>query len=63
MRIPMRFFLFFLASAVAAGPLDRDMCASVVDLGIVDGSAGIVALGLEMVQGRNLGVERLVWWV
>ena len=40
----MRFFLFFLASATAAGPFDMAIRASVVDLGRAVGSEGIVGL-------------------
>ena len=48
----MRFFLFFLASAMAAGPLDKIMRASVVDFGSVEGSEGIVA-DVEVVLGEG----------
>lgn len=48
----MRFFLFFFASAVAAGPLVRFMRASVVDFGSVEGSEGIVArVGVVLEEG------------
>lgn len=42
------FFLFFLASALAAGPLARVMCVSVVDFGIAEGSKDIVVRGMEV---------------
>ena len=37
----MHFLLFVLASAMAAGPLERLLRASVVDLGMADGSEGM----------------------
>lgn len=41
----MHFFLFFLASAMAAGLLDMVTCASMVDLGRAEGLEGIVGWG------------------
>lgn len=52
----MRFFLFFLASATAAGPLDKFTRASVVDLGIAGGSEGIVDCKADYVGGEERGV-------
>jgi hypothetical protein len=42
----VRFFLFFLASAMVAGPLDKAAHAVVVILGMVVGSKGIVSGGV-----------------
>lgn len=53
----MRFFLFFLASAMAAGPLVRVTRASVVDFGSDEGSDSIVA-GVEVVGEEG---EYWVW--
>ena len=60
----MRFFLFFLASATAAGPFDMAIRASVVDLGRAVGSEGIVGLegsgsrgGVRVVQFSHFSVK------
>ena len=42
------FFLFFLASVLAAGPLTRVMCVSAADFGIAEGSKDIVVRGMEV---------------
>lgn len=46
----MHFFLFFLASAAAAGPLDKLIHASIIDLGTAEGSEGIASFS------RGVGV-------
>ena len=46
-----RFFLFFLASAIAAGLLVRVAHASDVDLGMAEGSEGIVVWGVKWLEG------------